>query len=134
VRAFGRFLRYWYTYRTVVAVLLGIGVSGVMYWLYVEQVAGDAGQPVPLNVSVHPEDRIMAATGATTDPNIVIVGIDDQSVKNWPLPRDDYAKVLKNLEAAGAGVVAFDVEFHDASTSDTAFQNALTREAWTNSP
>jgi len=126
VRAFGRFLRYWYTYRTVVAVLLGIGVSGVMYWLYVEQVAGDAGQPVPLNVSVHPEDRIMAATGATTDPNIVIVGIDDQSVKNWPLPRDDYAKVLKNLEAAGAGVVAFDVEFHDASTSDTAFQNALT--------
>ena len=126
MRAFGRFLRYWYTYRTVVAVLLGIGVSGVMYWLYVEQVAGDAGQPVPLNVSVHPEDRIMAATGATTDPNIVIVGIDDQSVKNWPLPRDDYAKVLKNLEAAGAGVVAFDVEFHDASTSDTAFQNALT--------
>ena len=69
VRAFGRFLRYWYTYRTVVAVLLGIGVSGAMYWLYIEQVAGDAGQQVPLNVSVHPEDRIMGAAG----PAIILV-------------------------------------------------------------
>ena len=64
----GRFLRYWYTYRTFVAVLLGISVSGLMYWLYVMQVAGDAGQPVAVNISVHPEDRIMAATEQPTDP------------------------------------------------------------------
>ena len=128
VRAFGRFLRYWYTYRTVVAVLLGIGVSGAMYWLYIEQVAGDAGQQVPLNVSVHPEDRIMGAAGTATDPNVVIVGIDDQSVGAigfFPFSRDNYASALKNLEQAGAAVVAFDVGFPDESKDDVAFAKAL---------
>ena len=121
----GRFLRYWYTYRTFVAVLLGISVSGLMYWLYVMQVAGDAGQPVAVNISVPPEDRIMAATEQPTDPNILIVGIDDKSVKHWPLPRSDYAALLKNLETAGAAVVAFDVEFHDSGVADITFQKAL---------
>ena len=122
----GRLLRYWYTYRTVVAVALGILISGVCYWLYVQQVAGDAGQKVALNISVHPEDRIMAATPPyNTDPNIVIVGIDDQSVKKWPLPRDDYAAALQSLEAAGAGAVAFDIGFHDPSDGDKSFAAAL---------
>jgi adenylate cyclase len=120
-----RSLRYWYTYRTVVAVLMGIAISGATFWLYAQQVAGDAGQNVPVNISVHPEDRIMAATGATVDPNILIVGIDDKSVAHWPLPRKDYATVLKNLEAAGAAVVAFDVAFHDPSGDDKALHDAL---------
>src|SRR5260370_330903 len=101
----GRFIRYWYTYRTFVAVLLGISLSGVMYWLYVEQVAGDSGQSVPVNISVHPEDRIMAATGATTDPNIVLVGIDNQSaatLASFPFSRDNYASALANLLQTGA--------------------------------
>jgi hypothetical protein len=124
----GRFIRYWYTYRTFVAVLLGILISGACYWLYLEQMAGDAGQSVALNISVHPEDRIMSAIGPyVTDPNIEIVGIDDQSMigRSWPLPRDDYATALKNLEAAGAAVVAFDIEFHDSSESDATFAAAL---------
>ncbi len=125
----GRFLRYWYTYRTFVAVLLGILISGLCYWLYVEQLAGDAGQNVALNISVHPEDRAMAAVGPyITDPNITIVGIDDASLntlKTWPLPRDAYANALKNLEAAGALVVGFDVAFHDPSDNDVQFANAL---------
>ncbi len=124
----GRFIRYWYTYRTFVAVLLGLSISGVMYWLYVEQVAGDAGQHVPVNISVHPEDRIMAATGATTDPNIVLVGIDNESVTalgDFPFSRDYYAAALHNLELAGAAVVVFDVGFPDTSAHDLALKNAL---------
>ena len=64
-----------------------------------------------------------------TDPNIEIIGIDDHSLvgQNWPLPRQTYANALKNLETAGAAVVAFDVEFHDstAGTGDKAFADAL---------
>jgi adenylate cyclase len=117
-----RFIRYWYTYRTFVAILLAIVISGFCYWLYVMQIAGDAGQSVPLNISVHPEDRIMAATDTRTNPNIEIVGLDDKTLQGkgatWPLPRGDYAKALLNLEKDGAAVVAFDVEFHDPSQSD----------------
>ena len=123
-----RFIRYWYTYRTFVAILLAIVISGSCYWLYVMQVAGDAGQTVPLNISVHPEDRIFGAAGTSTNPNIEIVGIDDATLhteKHFPLPRDDYATVLKNLEAAGAAVVAFDVGFPDSSGNDASFAAAL---------
>jgi len=38
----GRYIRYWYTYRTVVAVLIALVLSGSMYWLYSQQVACDA--------------------------------------------------------------------------------------------
>src|SRR5712692_9572889 len=34
----GRYIRYWYTYRTVVAVLIALVLSGSMYWLYTQQV------------------------------------------------------------------------------------------------
>jgi len=38
----GRHLRYWYTYRTAVAVLIALVLTGAMYWLYTQQVACDA--------------------------------------------------------------------------------------------
>jgi len=40
-RHVGRYIRYWYTYRTTVAVLIAIVLSGVIYWLYTQQVACD---------------------------------------------------------------------------------------------
>ena len=125
-----RFIRYWYTYRIFVAVLLAIVISGVMNQLYAWQIQGDAGQPVPLNVSVHPEDRIMSALSTDTSQYVELVGIDDktlQAEKRFPLPRGDYATVLQNLEGAGASVVAFDIGFSDFSndTQDRLFSNAL---------
>jgi adenylate cyclase len=128
-----RFLRYWYTYRTFVAVLLAIGISGVLFVLYTWQVAGDAKPgSVPIDISVHPEDRLMAGTGAPypTDPNIEIVGIDNASVgpnTTFPFPRDMYAVALQNLEHAGAAVVAFDVGFPDQREpkTDDVFAKAL---------
>jgi adenylate cyclase len=126
-----RFIRYWYTYRTFVAVLLSIAVSGVLFLLYTWQVAGDANPgSVPLNISVHPEDRLMAGGGGNvpTDPNIEIVGIDNKSlgaIGTFPFSRDDYALALKSLESAGAAVVAFDVAFPDPSLNDANFSAAL---------
>jgi adenylate cyclase len=131
-----RHLRYWYTYRTIVAVLLGVVVSVTMFWLYTQQIAGDTtGQTQILSISVHPEDRLMAGGGGsptTTDPNVVIVGIDDKSIANkavgsWPVTRDKYASALTKLEQAGAAVVAFDLTLPDAREAkpDKAFADAL---------
>ena len=111
----GRYIRYWYTYRTLVAVLMAIVLSGVMYWLYTQQLLCDA-KPGSCFVYLagHPEDRLVGRTNP--DSNVVIVGLDNQSVKTigtFPVPRDRYATVLTNLEKAGAAVVAFDIGFPD---------------------
>jgi adenylate cyclase len=123
-----RYIRYWYTYRTAVAVLIGVVLSGALFWLYTQQVACDSHAGCIVNLSVHPEDRLIAKTNP--DPNVVIVGIDDASVGTigaYPMPRESYAKVLRNLVAAGAAVIAFDVGFPDARDkgSDDAFALAL---------
>lgn len=49
---------------------------------------------------------------------IVIVGIDDESCDElgiWPWPRTFHAEVVRNLHAAGAKVIAFDVVFSEES-------------------
>ncbi len=125
----GRYIRYWYTYRTVVAVLLALVLSGVMYWLYTQQLACDSRVGACLvNVAVHPEDRFGFQT--SPDPNVIIVGIDNQSVKDvgtYPVPRSVYAQALRNLEKAGAAVVGFDIVFPDKRDplTDKAFADAL---------
>ena len=124
----GRYIRYWYTYRIVVAVLLGLFLTLVTFGLYTQQVACDTHVGAcRVNVSVHPEDRFMGY--GKPDPGIVVVAIDNQSVgkiDNYPVPRDAYAHVLQNLEKAGALVVAFDVAFTDTRDSrDDIFAAAL---------
>src|SRR5207247_10613333 len=77
--ALGRFIRYWYTYRTVVAVLLGILVSGSMYWLYTQQVACDNQDPsCAIRLSLHPEDRLFFES---TDASSVLSGMDGAGVR-----------------------------------------------------
>jgi len=126
----GRYIRYWYTYRTAVAVLMSLILTGVMFWLYTQQLTCDAhAQGCHVNISVHPEDRFVSPY----DPNkpvagVTIVGIDDQSVQKlgqYPLPRDLYAAALVNLEKAGALVVGFDIGLTDPSDHDEALTRAL---------
>ena len=125
----GRHLRYWYTYRTAVAVLIALVLTGAMYWLYTQQVACDAHQGgCEVNVAVHPEDRLFSQSKPNSD--IVVVGLDDESVSrigNFPVPREVYARALRNLAAAGASVVAFDVSFPDVRdpATDADFATAL---------
>src|ERR1700722_7694978 len=55
------------------------------------------------------------------DPRIVIVGIDDktlQTIGSFPLPRTDYALLVRKLKESGASVVAFDVTFPTAAASE----------------
>ena len=125
----GRYIRYWYTYRTAVAVLIAILLTILMFGLYTQQVACDAHlDSCVVNISVHPEDRLFSES--RTDPNVVIVGIDNASInamERYPLPRNYYALALRNLEAAGAAVVAFDVSFPDRRDriTDSDFGQAL---------
>ena len=118
-----RYIRYWYTYRTAVAVMIALVLTGVMYFLYTQQLTCDARQAGCLvNLSVHPEDRFATQydPGNPQDA-VVIVGIDDSSVqtlKQYPLPRRYYAQALENLQKAGAVVVAYDIGFTDPSGDD----------------
>jgi adenylate cyclase len=124
-----RYIRYWYTYRTAVAVLIAVVLSGAIYWLYTQQVECDthvAG--CVANISVHPQDRFVDQLAPGN--NVVIVGIDDRSVQaigQYPPPRSVYAQALETLESKGAQVVAFDVGFPDPreTKSDLAFAKAL---------
>ena len=125
----GRNIRYWYTYRTAVAVVIAVVITLLMFGVYTQQVPCDArAYNCYVNVAVHPEDRLFSTTAP--NPGIVVVGIDDASVNQigqFPVPRNVYALALRNLEAAGAAVVAFDVSFpdrRDAST-DADFADAL---------
>ncbi len=62
-------------------------------------------------------------------PNIVIVGIDDQTLQtygkwsNWS--RDLHARAIDNLAAAGAKVIGFDVLFVDSSPDDARLAEAV---------
>src|SRR5712691_11202284 len=125
----GRYIRYWYTYRTIVTVLIALVLSGSMYWLHTQQVACDSRSGSCLvNISVHPEDRF--APASDPDKKVVIVGIDNQSAKalgQYPLPRSFYADALQTLEKDGAAVAGFDVSFPDArdGQGDAQFARAL---------
>jgi len=123
-----RYIRYWYTYRIVVAVLAALFLTLITFGLYTQQIACDAHDPsCKVNVSLHPEDRFMGY--GKPDPGVVIVGIDNASVHtigHYPVPRGVYAQALQNLEKAGAAAVAFDIGFTDPRDSnDLAFANAL---------
>src|ERR1051326_8660669 len=109
----GRYIRYWYTYRIAVALVIALALSGSMFWLYTQQLTCDAHAPGCLvNVSVHPEDRFYNQYDpGTPQDRVLIVGIDNQSMQtlqHWPADRSNYAQALRTLSDDGAAAVAFD--------------------------
>jgi adenylate cyclase len=126
----GRYIRYWYTYRTAVAVVIALLLSAAIYGLYTQQIACDTHVGgCFINISPHPEDRLLAAQN-DPGPGVVIVGIDDRSAQvlgHYPFTRERYAAVLRTLEQDGALVVGFDVNFTDEGdpTKDAVFATTL---------
>jgi len=68
-------------------------------------------------------------TSGTASPNIVIAGIDDETMaaygkfSEWP--RRLHAQAIENLKKAGATVIGYDVIFTDASQEDDILAKAL---------
>ena len=67
---------------------------------------------------------------AATDNNIYTVNIDESALDKygqWPLPREQYAKIVKDLYDRGAGLVVLNVLMaeSDRTGGDTALANAL---------
>lgn len=61
-------------------------------------------------------------------PEVVVVAIDldsETSLGRYPWGREWHARLLRNLKAAGARVVAFDLTFADPSPADTALRAAV---------
>ncbi len=58
-------------------------------------------------------------------PEVVVVAIDDKTLNTdpkptYPLGRELYARTIRNLTAAGAAVIAVDVQFSEASPNEKA--------------
>ena len=97
--ALGRFIRYWYTYRTVVAVLLGILVSGSMYWLYTQQVACDNQSPdCTIRVSLAPGGpAVLRVDRPEHRPDRHRRPLQPRGEGKFPLDRSVYATALDIL-------------------------------------
>ena len=68
-------------------------------------------------------------TTVTPSPNIVIVGMDDNTFQDYGVqsdwPRSMYATALNNLQQAGARVIGVDVLFSDVSPDDAQMVKAI---------
>jgi adenylate cyclase len=71
--------------------------------------------------------------GTQPSPPVVVVSIEDQTLtgtdengepRSWPMDRRRHAKVVDELHAAGAKVIAYDVQFTEPSGDDEA-DNAI---------
>jgi adenylate cyclase len=101
------YLTHWYTFRTVVGVLVGILIAVLIFGTY------SAG-----TFPIHPEDKLFPANDKP-DPNVVVVGIDDDSINkvgHFPFARDRFAAVLDNLHRSGAAATVFDVGFSESTS------------------
>jgi adenylate cyclase len=77
-------------------------------------------------------DTRFSIRGEKRPPNLVIVAIDEASIKRlgqWPFRRSLHAAVIDNLRESGAKVIAFDVQFTEPTveTEDNALIDAVER-------
>lgn len=76
----------------------------------------------------------MSVLKRSPSDTVTVVTIDPESIRaagDWPWPRDRFATALDNLNDAGAGMIAMDVDFSARSTSegDAALTAALERNS-----
>ena len=117
------YLTHWYTFRTLVGVLLGTLIAVLVFASY------SSGM-----FALHPEDNLFPSNDRSAS-NVLIVGIDDQSIGDqkaghFPFSRDRFATVLDNLHAAGAAVSVFDVGFSESTAGggDDKFAAAIGKD------
>ena len=102
--------------------LIRIGISLGLFLIFVSYIHGS----LPLHLVDQLERfsydaRVRIAMPGKVDPHIVIVDIDDRTLKEqgqWPLPRDKFAQMMVQLfDHYHVKIVAFDVTFSEADRS-----------------
>ncbi len=82
----------------------------------------------PLDALIH--DAIVRATPHAVDSQILVVGIDDASIRalgRWPWSRARHAQLIDRLTDAGARAVGYDVLFVESGDGDAALAAAVAR-------
>lgn len=84
----------------------------------------------PLNQALW--DALNLALPASPDPRVVVVGIDDETLRDYgrldTWDRSLYARALKTLDDAGARAVALDILFQSQASGDEALGPLLSRK------
>jgi len=100
---------------------LGLGAAGLALLVGVLPRVGDFVSTVELKT--YDRRLRMTADPATADPDIVLVEINEFSLRalepvagRWPWPRVVHSSVIDYLTAAGAKVIAYDVLFTERDT------------------
>ena len=116
IPSFFKFIRAWWKHKGSFAISLA--VTAFAFFVYFAAFIGERPTPtfdfvsrLELNSL---DTRFLFRGRRHADPRIVIVDIDQRSQEilgRWPFPRNSFAKMLDNLRADGASVVAFDITF-----------------------
>src|SRR6266511_1530506 len=92
------------------AFFLAVGMTGLALLAYALGLLGSfERQTIDVRFSIR---------GERMPPNLVMVSIDEASINHfghWPFPRSRHAAVIDNLRESGAKVIAFDVQFTEAT-------------------
>lgn len=84
----------------------------------------------PLNQALW--DALNLALPASPDPRVVVVGIDDETLRDYgrldTWDHSLYARALKTLDDAGARAVALDILFQGQASGDEALGPLLSRK------
>lgn len=100
------------------AFVISLGVTAIGLFLYSQIYLAERPSPSLQfldNIELRALDTRFKVRGvARPSPDVVIVGIDLKSqdrLGRWPFPRSHFARMIDNLKADGAKVVAFDIDF-----------------------
>lgn len=102
--------------------LIRLAISLVLFLLFVTYIHGAVPLKLVDQLELYAYDaRVNLATLGTVDKRIVIIDIDNKTLKEqgqWPLPRDKFAQMMDQLfNRYHAKLVAFDVTFAEPDRS-----------------
>jgi CHASE2 domain-containing sensor protein/signal transduction histidine kinase len=95
--------------------------------------AGLTASPLTTRLDNILYDRLVRASERQVDPSILIVGVDERSLRElgaWPWSRARHAEMIDRLSQAGAKTIVYDVLFSQPSqdpTADEALAAAVAR-------
>jgi adenylate cyclase len=113
----------WLSQKTHAVIALGATAVGLVLFAY-SGIGGNqrAGFLFLQDIEQRTLDLRFAMRGRRApDPRIVIVGIDEktlQTIGSYPLPRSDYALLVRHLKQDGAHTIALDLTFPTAASSE----------------